>query len=350
MRIGPENLGQALTGLLQARGALQGQVQRITAAAVVIRWAQGEIELPLSLLSAELKAALRPGLPVELQRSQGNVSVRIAQPKAPFPGHEQPAFTAQTLEESLLALDIVPTAEAQEAAKALLERGFPLQKELLRSILPWAEQGKLEEALLLSEAKFPVTTALVELVSELREQPVLRRELDQPVEELPPELKQALRQPALSGRTALSGRGAFRAAARLVAAEQFINSLLAARGGEEAGFVFFLPFLQGRDLSAAWVRIAEDDAASPDEDGQQRALRLELLLPTQSFGLVRVELLIWGRKAHLQLRAEQAHKELEGNLAELEEELSAAGWELSTVKVGELAPCAKQLLYAMIET
>lgn len=64
-------------------------------------------------------------------------------------------MSTQTLKDALLALDIRPTEEAQLAAAGLLERGFPLQKEYLRALLPWAQRGKLEEALQLLQARFP---------------------------------------------------------------------------------------------------------------------------------------------------------------------------------------------------
>src|SRR5690606_21660875 len=119
---------------------------------------------------------------------------------------EQPSFSPQTLAEALLALDLRPTEPLQLAAQMLLERGFPLQKEYLLLLLPWAEQGRLEEALLLLEARLPVTADLVELVGEVKEGFPLSRVVEQGAPEFSPELQEALRYPSLRSREAWGAR------------------------------------------------------------------------------------------------------------------------------------------------
>ena len=74
MRIRLEGLGPLLTELLGGRQVLLGQVQRLTAASVLLRFGQEEVELALEELSPELQAALGEGVAVELHRSQGAVS------------------------------------------------------------------------------------------------------------------------------------------------------------------------------------------------------------------------------------------------------------------------------------
>ncbi|MGB4430824.1 MAG: hypothetical protein WBJ15_03115, partial [Limnochordia bacterium] len=186
-------------------------------------------------------------------------------------------------------------------------------------------------------------------VSEVREKPISQPLWEQAVEELPPELQEALRHPSLRSRAELGGTmregRPLRALARLLAAERLIQSHGAATQGEGREFVFFLPFLKGQDLFASWVRIARD-AETPQ--AEEQAFRLEMLLPTDSFGMVRAELFVLGRSVRLHLEAEKNHHSLAAQAEELQVELGAAGWQLGEVKVGELEPCARQSLYAMI--
>ena len=46
--------------------------------------------------------------------------------------------------------------------------------------------------------------------------------------------------------------------ARLLSAERLFHALAAAPGGENFAFVFFLPFLRGADLFAAWAKITDE--------------------------------------------------------------------------------------------
>jgi hypothetical protein len=352
MRIGPENLEHYLAGLHGGRQVLAGVIQRITSASVFLRSGQVEAELPLAAISAELRDALREGLLVELHREQGVLVLKVVTAVQEPAGREQPVRAPQTLEEALLALDIRPSGEAQLAAKALLEAGLPLQKDFLRVLLPWAERGRLEEALQLLQTGFPVTAELVELAGELSERPADQAVPAEIAPELPEELEEALRYPSLRSRSAVNGRQAegrvFRALARLLAEEKLLTALIPSnRGGEEREFIFFLPFLRGEDLHAAWVRVGREGEESP-EDEREKSFRLELLLPTDAFGLVRAELFVQGQKVRLHLAAERGEESLSGQADELRAELLEAGWQLSEVKVGELEQCAKPSLYAMI--
>lgn len=348
MRIRLEGLGPLLTELLGGRQVLLGQVQRLTAASVLLRFGQEEVELALEELSPELQAALGEGVAVELHRSQGAWALRV-KPGAPLPAPRGQEVSLQTLAEALVALDLRPTEEVQLVAKGLLERGFPLHREYLLALLPWAERGQLEEALWLWEAGFPLTPALVELVADLRREPPDQPILEQAAEKLPPKLQEALRLPGRQGRTALGlelaeGRLG-KDLARLLSAERLFHALAAAPGGENFAFVFFLPCLRGADLFAAWAKITDEGKTAP---GESRIFRLELLLPTEAFGMVRAELAVWGKEVRLNLASERNCRGLAAQMGELEAELGAAGWRLQEVKVGELEPCAKPLLYAMI--
>lgn len=356
MRIFPERPGhkleikeRSLTELFAGRQTLMGIVARITPTSVFLRLAQAELEVPLARLGGELQDLLREGQPVVLHGEDGAVILEAAAQPPAAPGPEGSVVSTQTLKDALLALDIRPTEEAQLAAAGLLERGFPLQKEYLRALLPWAQRGKLEEALQLLQARFPFTPELVELVSEVREKPISQPLWEQAVEELPPELQEALRHPSLRSRAELGGTmregRPLRALARLLAAERLIQFHGAATQGEGREFVFSLPFLKGQDLFASWVRIARD-AETPQ--AEEQAFRLEMLLPTDSFGMVRAELFVLGRSVRLHLEAEKNHHSLAAQAEELQVELGAAGWQLGEVKVGELEPCARQSLYAMI--
>ena len=128
MRIRLEGLGPLLTELLGGRQVLLGQVQRLTAASVLLRFGQEEVELALEELSPELQAALGEGVAVELHRSQGAWALRV-KPGAPLPAPRGQEVSLQTLAEALVALDLRPTEEVQLVAKGLLERGFPLHRE-----------------------------------------------------------------------------------------------------------------------------------------------------------------------------------------------------------------------------
>lgn len=349
MRIPSESLEPNLAALFAGRTALKGRIQRITGETVVLRLAREVVELPLALFSAPVREALREGIAVELQRDQGTVQLRVV-PAEPVSPQEQPSFSPQTLAEALLALDLRPTEPLQLAAQMLLERGFPLQKEYLLLLLPWAEQGRLEEALLLLEARLPVTADLVELVGEVKEGFPLSRVVEQGAPEFSPELQEALRYPSLRSREAWGARPGegrvWRAWARLVAYEHLLNSLLTAQQEGNSGFMLFLPFMLGQDLAAAWVRVSQEQEGEEHQGLQPH--KLELLLPTQSFGLLRAELVVWGQALRLNLWAEQNLPLLEGELAELTAELGAAGWQVQGVKAGELEQCARQSLYAMI--
>lgn len=353
MRIRPEGLEQFLAGLVPGKGKLVGQVQRLTPLAVVVRLEQGELELPLANLSSQLRAALREGLIVELQRSQGQVSLTInSLSQQPVPQEQQLELSLGTLAEALEAMAIRPTAEALQAAQGLLDRGFPLQKDYLRLLLPFALQGKLEEALLLLEAGFPVRPALVELVTELKAKPAAELLSKRIGDEIPPDLQEQQSLPSSDGRAAIAARlgegRALKALVRQLAAEQFLNSLLNHRSGDSGTFVFFLPFVKGTDLKATWIKVGREGEGKTRSEGDH-IVKLEFLLPTDSFGVVTGTLLVLDRNVSLSLIVERNQAVLSGQLAELERELAVTGWKLGEVKVsGVVEPCAGQLLSVMI--
>lgn len=146
-----DGLTQPLLQLFQGSSKLEGVIKEITPASILLQLGQAELELPLESSRPDVRAWLREGLKVELHRQQG-VFILKAQPAASQP--EPAALAVRPLDEALLALDIPPTPEALLTAKTLLEQGFPLQKEHLWVLLPWAEQGRLEEALQLLQAGF----------------------------------------------------------------------------------------------------------------------------------------------------------------------------------------------------
>ncbi|WP_461364387.1 hypothetical protein [Candidatus Darwinibacter acetoxidans] len=340
-----DGLTQPLLQLFQGSSKLEGVIKEITPASILLQLGQAELELPLESSRPDVRAWLREGLKVELHRQQG-VFILKAQPAASQP--EPAALAVRPLDEALLALDIPPTPEALLTAKTLLEQGFPLQKEHLWVLLPWAEQGRLEEALQLLQAGLRATPALVELVSELREKPPGQAVQEQVRQELPLELQESLTHPSVKGRTAWSGRVAQtevgHAVIRLLAAEQMLNSLLAAQSSN-TDLVFFLPFLQGEDLFASWVKISRD---SPEREAELQGFRLQVVLPTESFGLVTADLFVQGKTVRLHLGAEENDQLLADGAGRLTAELGASCWQLTEVTVGGLVECARQSLYAMI--
>lgn len=338
MRISPIPLllpavGDFWQQLLAEQERTGGLIRRLTADAVVFQFPRGQLELPLSSVPPELRPLLAEGLPVTLMTDGGGKPLlKLSPPPAAWEASEA-AFTE--LEGALVELDVYPSPEALRAAQALLERGFPLRKQVLLRLLPWAEQGRLEEALVLLEVGFPLTHSLAELVQELQGGKLSHSLQTAVEEELPEELRRALQQPDFAQRGIWKERLAegelFKTLVRLLAAERLLEAWLN-RGDQVNQFVFALPFLRDNQLFASWVRITKGPQGQ--EEYEAGVFRIRLEVPTASLGLVGMELKVRGKRLSLEFQVEERGQLVQDSLEALRQELAASGWQLEKFKVG----------------
>jgi hypothetical protein len=220
-------------------------------------------------------------------------------------------------------------------AQGLLQRGFPLQKDLLWRLLPWAEREQLEEAFQLLQARFPLEPSLVEMVAQLRARDVSRPLFPGVKNELSSELQELLKHPSWEGRRSWGDKFAdgelFKALIRLVVEERFLEAL-------SPGFVFALPFLLGDDLWVSWVRIAKDDDSQSKEAGAgttSENLKVELQIPTINLGLVEVELWVREKALRIDFQVDDSGAKVLGECVEqLKRELATSGWEQTQIGIG----------------
>lgn len=319
---------QDLIRLLSVRGALRGAVRRISPSSVFIaiqlEGRQTEVEIPLQ------GQALTPGQAVEISlEDEERIVLKVLTPAGQGVELDKP----KPIEQVLTELNIPPTEEAVLTARGLAERGFPVQEPLVWSILPWAEAGWLEEALLALEAKFPLKLEVLTMIRQLRSGNVRDPVLQDARENIPPDLHVLLQRPSVERRSRWGDRFSegevFKALARLLVEERFVASLL-----KQGTYVFAVPFLRQEDLYASWIRITREDRhAGSEEEDTPGSFRLELQIPTEALGLVGVELIVEGKAVTAVLSVEAEPAGMEADFKEFEGELQAAGWKLKTLQV-----------------
>ena len=329
--------GELLMELFQEGNALLATIKRSTPHSVFLMVDNREFELPLAKLTKEQQAELTLGSLVRLEILPDRTLLMTKMMESRLQGQTQEVPLIETsLEEALVQLNIPATPDTLEVAKALVKGGFPLQEKLVWTLLPWAEKGQLETALLLLQAKFPLIKEMVELVEGLRAREEIKAPIYRIQEELSLELKEALSEPRWENRDKFSTKSqdqeVVRRLVKLVVEEQFVETLVNRQAlGKE--YVFALPFLLNDDLYTSWVRI------SPEQQSKEGALtekgfRIDLEIPTASFGLVEGELVVWGKRLRLALWLEDGGSEFMGEeLPALERELLSRGWEPSSLVI-----------------
>lgn len=279
-----------------------------------------DLELPLNQ-----KGDLIQGQVVELTwQNESTIAVRS-------PALDQQPLVAKQLTQLLMDLNVPPTAEAVLVAQGLLERGYALQESLIWHLMPWAEQGQLDEAFMLFEAKYPVEPKLLAMARELQSQNVGEVLLAGARDETPSELQELLEYPSLESRFKWSAAFAegetFKALVRLLVEERLVEALLA----HDQVFVFALPFLQGDDLYASWVRIQR--GATTEDEEEPRGFDLELEIPTKTLGVIGANLAVRGSNLAITIRVMEHEEMMAEALESLKQELRASGWNLQKLQV-----------------
>lgn len=312
-----------LLELLAEKGSLKAVVSRVSGNALVLKI--GEKEVDLSLPADQQVALFAPGTTVEVFRRAGN-SV-LLQTSAPSLESEDDFYIAHKLQQVLLDLNIQPRPKVVAVAEALLKNGFPLREKLIHTLLPWAKQGYLHEAILLLKAGFPLTEELIEMVDKLAENPVFT----DAGSFLSAELKELLDYPrwqswGLLGKKC-AGSPVEESLSSLFAQELMAEFLL--NPHSFAHFVFALPFLLGGDLCAAWVRITPEDGGSSLEKAKGAGNFTVLFkIPTKTLGEVGGKLTVHNKKVGIVLctAEKRGRVVLKEALTPLRQKLSEFGW------------------------
>ncbi|HBN96570.1 MAG TPA: hypothetical protein DDZ66_09740 [Firmicutes bacterium] len=322
------NMVNTLLKLLAEQDVLRGIVRRFTPSSVFVFLQNEEVEVELPLQGR----SLAPGQLVELTQEGASVALkRLPHQPSVEVSAGQPGLNSKQIEQVLVELNIPPTEEAVLVAQGLMERGFPLQEPLVWSLLPWAEEGQLEEAFLVLQAKFPLKPELLAMVTQLKARPLGDAILAGARDSLPPDLQEILERPSLESRARWNNRFSegetFKALARLLVEERFVESLLGRQSNpNQLEYVLALPFLRKDDLHAAWVRITRDEDSLKEEGDERGSFWLELEIPTSTLGLVWAELLVRGNTVAVTLKVGEHLERAEEALEELEQELGASGW------------------------
>ncbi len=323
---------QTLAKLLAEHDVLPGLVRRVTPSSVWVRISEKDIELPLK------GYPLTSGQVVEISRDGQTITLKTLIGQSASHGEaEQKALTPTQLGEVLVELNIPPTTEAVRVAEGLVERGFPLQEALVWSLLPWAEEGQLEEAFLALQAKYPLKQEVLAVAGRLKERHVGEPILTAAREDLPSDLKELFFKPNLGNRTNWHKRfpegKVFKALARLLVEERLAESLLNREMSPHHEYLLAIPFLRKDDLYASWVRITRDDPDVGADGEEHNSFRLELEIPTATLGVVGAELFVAGRSVAINLRVEEGSNDLQLALEDLRQELHASGWNLRELQV-----------------
>ncbi len=316
------NIVQMLTRLLAEHGVLQGVIRHVSSSSVFVFLQAKEMEIELPLPSQGY--SLVPGQFVELTKQDGTIFLKVLPDHVIEAELGQDFIMPRQLEQVLVELNIPPTDEAVLVAQGLVERGFPVQESLVWSLLPWAEVEQLEEAFLALQAKYPLKPEILTLIRQFRgrdgEAPILIGARD----EAPPDLQELLAEPNLEGRARWSDKFSegelFKSLARLLVEERLVESLSA-----QSEYILALPFFRDRDLYASWVRIKEEDSSESD-NREEKGVRVELQIPTATFGMVGAELRVQGRTVALTLSVHEHAERLEVALDALGQELVKEGW------------------------
>jgi len=346
MRVNPQssllnlpanNMAQTLTRLLAEQGVLRGVVRRVTSDSVFVFLEAREMEVELPLPSQGHSFVAGQG--VELTKQDSRIALGVAAGSVVAASElVQDVVVPPQLEQVLVELNIPPTEEALMVAQGLVENGFPLQESLVWALLPWAENGYLEEAILALQARYPLKAEVLELIRQSQ-----GRDWRDPIvtdarSEVPTELQEWLEEPNLEGRASWSDKFSegkvFKALTRLLVEERLVESLLGREHtSRQSEFVLALPFFRGNDLYASWVRITREQDAPRTEYDEEESIRVTLEVPTVSLGLVGVELLVQGRRVGLRLKVHDHPERLEGALEAFGQQLAEAGWKPEKLQV-----------------
>lgn len=347
-----------LVTLLGERGSVEAIVDQVLAHALVLRVQGQEVELPrLSVEKGDTQIHLSRGDSVELSLLDGNrLEVRVMpSSSAAVPQHEPPSRA----EQALLKLNIQPTEEAVAVVESLVKLGLPVKEETVSVLVPWAEQGQLEAVLPLVKGGFPLLPELVDLMEHselfgLKEPLVVNERLS--------ELEQVLGSPHLwVSRSQLAEKIGKEDTETVV---QFTKVFLQERllenfvnqKGNGTQFVFAWPVLLGESVFAGWIRLIKE--AQSKEHGSSHKLikerfRVMLDLPTQTLGMVQVEIELVGSEVSCEFAVDNSvtKKCLEKGLALLNAELKEQGWQVeSTVVINpDVKPLAWTELVGMAD-
>lgn len=320
---------ERLLSLLERDEVLFATVTKLTDhQSLVLKIGNRHWDLALDHLELEQVKQL-VGTDVKLELfAHGRLLITKVDSSAPYVEPKDASLVRGSIKDSLLELNIPSTPSTEAVAHALIKGGFPLKEQLIWSLVPWAEQGLVEQAVLLLRAKFPLTGELVEVVKEFQDQQAGEDLLANIAPKLSPELRKGLSKPAFENRTKISPKQedfvVIRSFLKLATKEKLIQALLTDSNQEE--YVFALPFLLKNDLDTSWVRIKGDreDAANVFKEN----FSIDFLLPTLNFGLVEGELVVVGRKeVQLNLWLEEGDQPFVADkLAILRAELLEQGW------------------------
>lgn len=325
------NKVQMLTRLLAEHGVLRGVVRGVTPSSiwVFLQTPETEVELPLPAQGRSLV----PGQIVELTKQDEIIALRLLPSHSVVPAKPgQEGITPRQLEQVLVELSIPPTEEVVQVAQGLVERNFPVQESLVWALLPWAEEGHLEEAFLALQANYPLKSGILALIRQFR-----GRDVEEPIltgvrADVPPDLQELLEEPNLQSRTRWSNRFSegetFKALARLLVEERLVESLFT-----QSGYALALPFFREDDLYASWVRITRDENPIGQGDDEQKNLRVELQIPTSTLGVVGAELTVREQSVAVTLWVHEHPERLEVSLEAFGQELVEAGWKPGKLRV-----------------
>lgn len=301
-------------------------IKQITNHSFVLEVNRQVFELPLSETDLAIFNRVEVGDLLEL-RVEAEITLVLQPILQPEPVGEEgmQIVLPEQLETVLLELNIPPTTEAMLVAQKLVEDGFALKDDLIWALMPWAEEGHLEEALLLLKAKFPLKQALVEVVQGLKERSPKELIVPRAEEDMSTEVKELLRSPRLEHQTKWSrelGLGeTAKTLARLLVEANLLETIL-----DE--YIFAVPFLQNNDLRSAWVRIFREKRSFKGKHEEGKQFLVEIQIPTLNFGVVGALLKLQGKALDVTLKLESDVADLAFPLVDLQEELEEAGWEV----------------------
>lgn len=301
-------------------------IKQITNHSFVLEVNRQVFELPLSETDLAIFNRVEVGDLLEL-RVEAEITLVLQPILQPEPVGEEgmQIVLPKQLETVLLELNIPPTTEAMLVAQKLVEDGFALKDDLIWALMPWAEEGHLEEALLLLKAKFPLKQALVEVVQGLKERSPKELIVPRAEEDMSTEVKELLRSPRLEHQTKWSrelGLGETgKTLARLLVEANLLETIL-----DE--YIFAVPFLQNNDLRSAWVRISREKRSFKGKHEEGKQFLVEIQIPTLNFGVVGALLKLQGKALDVTLKLESDVADLAFPLVDLQEELEEAGWEV----------------------
>lgn len=337
--LSPETTDDQLIKLL-TEGSSLAVVKRVSAHSVILQIDHREVEWPLVELTEAQRNVLVSKAVVKLSFSD-DYGLRLHVLSDELHEVDQPLHSVKTRELSqvLVELDIPATEETLLVAQSLLEQGFSLQKEILWALIPWAERGLLDEAIMLLQAGFPLKHDFIEIMEKRYGNKLGEPLVQDSVETLSPELMKFFSSPKWDNRKNWANHfregDLFKVLARLLVEERLQDIVLQSKPDISQSFVFALPFALDGNLYSAWVKIFRENRNSEEvvEQGEE-AFHLELEIPTLTMGVVVANLHIQSGKVNILFKVERNDEAFaEEHLSIFEQELSDSGWVLTNVNV-----------------